>query len=497
MLCAYSFCLITNTLDPDPDSLLSILFLLVPPTGEVIFASLSIVLLLIGSALISGSEVAFFSLTENDFEKLEADNNQSSKRILFLKEHPRTLLATILISNNFINIAIVIISDFVLRNLLPSELLEQWALSIRTLIINIGIPSSFYEPYFTIIGTSEMISFLITVVGVTFLLVLFGEVAPKVYASLNNTYLARAMSGPLIVLMKLFSPISKILVGWTKKIEFRLARTTQTGNLTSREDIDEAIELTVSSTRDGEQEIDILKSIVKFGEVSVTQIMRSRMDIVGVDFRCDYGALLAIIKESGYSRIPVYDEDIDNITGILYVKDLIGHLNDNNSFEWQELIRTNVLFVPEAKKIDDLLREFQLQHLHMAIVVDEYGGTSGIVTLEDIMEEIIGDIKDEFDDKPEVIYNKISDNEYTFEGKTLLNDFCRVLGINTSTFDEVKGEADSLAGLILEILGELPEEGSSLIYDRFLFKTNSVNERRIEEITVLITPEEVSRKGNN
>ena len=161
------------------------------------------------------------------------------------------------------------------------------------------------------------------------------------------------------------------------------------------------------------------------------------------------------------------------------------------------MIRTNVLFVPEAKKIDDLLREFQLQHLHMAIVVDEYGGTSGIVTLEDIMEEIIGDIKDEFDDKPEVIYNKISDNEYAFEGKTLLNDFCRVLGINTSTFDEVKGEADSLAGLILEILGELPEEGSSLIYDRFLFKTNSVNERRIEEITVLITPEEVSRKGNN
>ncbi|NET32395.1 MAG: gliding motility-associated protein GldE [Cyanothece sp. SIO1E1] len=476
-------------MDTDPDSLLSILFLLVLPSGEIFLGIATVILLLLASALVSGSEVAYFSLTENDLEKLDSDNNRSSDRILFLKDHPRTLLATILISNNFINIAIVIISEFVLRQLLPDMLFEQWASGLREMVADSSLFPTLYEPYFSIAGTARTFSFLITVVGVTFLLVLFGEVAPKVYASLNNIYLARIMSGPLKFLMRAFSPISRILVSWTNKIENRLESSTQTGSLTSREDIDEAIELTVSNTQDADQEIDILKSIVKFGEVSVTQIMRSRLDIIAVDFRFDYVALLDVIKDSGFSRIPVYDEDIDNITGILYVKDLLGHLHEDNNFEWQELIRTNVLFVPEAKKIDDLLREFQLQRLHMAVVVDEYGGTSGIVTLEDIMEEIIGDIKDEFDDKPEVIYKQISDNEYAFEGKTLLNDVCRVLGISTSTFDEVKGEANSLAGLILEVLGEQPEEGSSLAYDRFVFKTSSVNERRIEEIIVIVTPE--------
>jgi len=485
-------------LDTDPDSLLSILFLLAFPTSEVLFGVFTIALLLLASALISGSEVAFFSLTENDLEKLESDNNRSSDRILFLKEHPKTLLATILISNNFINIAIVIISEFILRQLLPDLLFQQWAIALRDFLHNTAVPTFFYEPYFSVAGTARTFGFLITVVGVTFLLVLFGEVAPKVYASLNNIYLARVMSNPLKFMMRVLNPLSRILVGWTNRIESRLAKTTQTGNLTSREDIDEAIELTVSNTLDREQEIDILKSIVKFGEVSVTQIMCSRLDIIAVDFRCDYGSLLDIIKDSGFSRIPVYDEDIDNITGILYVKDLLGHLNSENKFEWQGLIRTNVLFVPEAKKIDDLLREFQLQRLHMAIVVDEYGGTSGIVTLEDIMEEIIGDIKDEFDDKPEVIYKQISEHEYSFEGKTLLNDFCRVLGIDTNTFDEVKGEANSLAGLILELVGEHPDEGASLTQGRFLFKAASVNERRIEEVIVIVTPEqEEEEEGNN
>lgn len=485
-------------MDTDPDSLLSILFLLAFPASEVFFGVFTIALLLLASALISGSEVAFFSLTENDLEKLESDNNRSSDRILFLKEHPKTLLATILISNNFINIAIVIISEFILRQLLPDLLFQQWAIALRDFLHNTAVPTLFYESYFSVAGTARTFGFLITVVGVTFLLVLFGEVAPKVYASLNNIYLARVMSNPLKIMMRVLNPLSRILVGWTNRIESRLAKTTQTGNLTSREDIDEAIELTVSNTLDREQEIDILKSIVKFGEVSVTQIMCSRLDIIAVDFRCDYGSLLDIVKDSGFSRIPVYDEDIDNITGILYVKDLLGHLNAENKFEWQGLIRTNVLFVPEAKKIDDLLREFQLQRLHMAVVVDEYGGTSGIVTLEDIMEEIIGDIKDEFDDKPEVIYKQISEYEYSFEGKTLLNDFCRVLGIDTNTFDEVKGEANSLAGLILELLGEHPEEGASLAHDRFLFKASSVNKRRIEEVIVIVTPEqEEEEEGNN
>ena len=279
--------------------------------------------------------------------------------------------------------------------------------------------------------------------------------------------------------------MSKILVNWTKVIEKRLAKRTQNA-ITSREDIDEAIELTVSGAEDGEQEVDILKSIVKFGDVSVKQIMRSRVDVVAVDFRVAYHELLAVIKESGYSRIPIYDEDFDHITGLLYVKDLLGHLNEEASFEWQELIHTDILYVPEAKKIDDLLKDFQKKRLHMAIVVDEYGGSSGIVTLEDIMEEIIGDIKDEFDDEPEVIYRQVDDFNFLFEGKTLLNDFCRVIGIDTTTFDEVKGEADSLAGLILEILGELPDEEAEVTYNQFRFKIVSVSDRRIEQIQITL-----------
>lgn len=468
-------------MESEPGSLLELVLLDAvngPFSVEVFIGLLSILLLLLGSALVSGSEVAFFSLTSNDFETLEQDNSRSSQRILQLKNRPRYLLATILISNNFINISIVIISDFVLNRLLPQQYFQQWSTNIHK---QIPLVQSRLEAT----QITETIHFLITVVGVTFLLVLFGEVAPKIYAKINNVYLARIMSGPLTFLMRAFSLPNLVLVRWTKAIETRLEKTTKSGGA-SRREIDEAIELTVSKEKGAEQEIDILKSIIKFGEVSVKQIMTSRVDVVAVDFRANYNDLLKIVRESGYSRIPVYENDFDNVTGILYVKDLLGHLNEEMYFEWQQLIRTNVLYVPEAKKIDDLLREFQRKHMHLAIVVDEYGGSSGIVTLEDILEEIIGEIKDEFDDDSELDFQKLDDFNYLFEGKTLLNDVCRIVGIDTNTFDGIKGESDSLAGLILELHGQMPKKDKEILYSPYKFKIVAVTPRRIEKILMTL-----------
>ncbi len=449
------------------------------PALELTLGLLSILLLLACSALVSGSEVAFFSLTHNDFVQLEQDGTPSSRRILSLKDRPRKLLATILISNNFINIAIVLLSDFVLRLLLSDQLFSEWGRSLAGFFGRLGIDIA---PLQLAVASR----WTITVLGVTFLLVLFGEVAPKVYAKLNNISLARIMAGPLLVLMRVFAPLSNVLVRWTNLIEKRLTGRTEGGTLASKEDIDEAIELTVSAQAEAEHEVDILKRIVKFGEVSVKQIMRSRVDVVAVDHRISYPELLEVVRDSGYSRIPVFENDFDNVTGILYVKDLLGHLNEGPGFEWQDLIRTNVLYVPEAKKIDDLLREFQVKHLHMAIVVDEYGGSAGIVTLEDIMEEVIGDIKDEFDDEAEVEYKQLDANNFLFEGKTLLNDVCKVLDLETGIFDAVRGDADSLAGLLLELHGQIPKKDTTITYGPFVLKVVSVSKRRIQQILLTL-----------
>lgn len=464
-------------MEAEPGNLLELfIFLTALSSLEVVLGVSFVCVLLFCSALVSGSEVAFFSLTHNDFEKLQQEQSASGQRILLLKEKPRKLLATILISNNFINIAIVIVSDFLLLRLLNTERLEEWA---RALIDVLSL-----DNFTSVPAVANLIAFLLAVVGVTFLLVLFGEVAPKIYAKINNIHLAKFMSGPMILLMRIFHPISQVLVNWTTLIE-RRARMRGVA-ATSREDIDEAIELTVSSEAKTDQEIDILKSIVKFGDVSVKQIMRSRVDVKAVDFRINFSELLNLVRQSGFSRIPVYDNDFDNVTGILYVKDLLGHLQEPDDFEWQRLIRTNMLYVPEAKKIHDLLREFQRERLHMAIVVDEYGGSAGIVTLEDIMEEVIGEIKDEFDKEAEVIYRKIDDFNYLFEGKTLLNDVCRIIGVDTSTFDEVKGDADSLAGLVLELYGEIPKKDVEIAYNLFRFKIVSVSKRRIEQMLITL-----------
>ncbi|MCB0661433.1 MAG: gliding motility-associated protein GldE [Saprospiraceae bacterium] len=451
-------------------------FLIIP--GVEIGIALSLVILfLVFSALVSGSEVAYFSLSTSDFDRLRQEKSKSSERILYLQERPRTLLATILIANNFINIAIVILSEFIVRQSLPDDLLETWS---STLLTKVGIENASYIP-----TVSWTINFLLTVVAATFLLVLFGEVIPKVYARLNNIPLARFMSGPLYVLNILFKPLSKSLVSGTRFIEQRLASKSNGMPVASKEDIDEAIELTVSQEKNAEQEVDLLKSIVKFGDLQVKQIMRSRVDVVGIENQMTFNEVIKIIKESGYSRLPVFEEDFDNVKGILYVKDLIGNL-DQNDFEWQTLVRHTTLFVPESKKINDLLKEFQSSRMHLAIVVDEYGGSAGIVTLEDIMEEVIGDIRDEFDDEPEIQYRKIDDFNYLFEGKSLLNDVCRIVGIPTDSFDEMKGEADSIAGLVLELLGHLPKPEREISFLDYKLKVIAVNERRIEQVMLTL-----------
>jgi len=472
-------------LEIDPDSFIQ--FLLFSPVlavtiAGIYFALFFVIILLACSALVSSSEVAFFSLNINDVKKLEQENSQTANRILDLRSKPRELLATILISNNFINIGIIILSDFILAFFLSEPTRINWSEGILS-----GLP--FLAAFFSAYSLAKVINFSIAVIGVTFLLVLFGEVAPKVYAKINKMKLAKLMSRSLAGLMIFFKPFSSPLVRGTNLIERKLG-SRSINSITSREEIDQAIELAVKEDeKNAGKEIDILKSIVKFGDVSVKQIMRPRVDVIAIDFRIDFHELLAIVKDSGYSRIPVFDEDFDNITGILYGKDLLGHLDEDVEYEWQALIRTNVMYVPEAKKINDLLREFQLERMHMAIVVDEYGGSSGLVTLEDIMEEVIGEIKDEFDDEVEVNFQKIDDFNYSFDGKTLLNDACRVLGIDTETFNTVKGDADSVAGLLLELTGRIPRVGAEVAFEDYKFRIISVNKRRIETIQITLPPE--------
>ena len=444
------------------------------------FAGIAVLLLL--SGLVSGSEVAFFSLTPNDYEELEQANNPSRHKLLELREKPRLLLATILIANNFINIAIVLVSEIMLSKLFPASLFAAWALHIQenlAFMRQVGVET-----------LSGAIGFTITVIGVTFLLVLFGEVAPKVYASYNKVQLATQMASPVAVMMRAFYPISSSLVQGAGFIERRLENHTLDAAAASQEDIDEAIDLTVNSDEGGEetqrQDVDILKRIVKFNNVTVRQIMRSRGDVVAVDRKLSYPELVSVVRESSYSRIPVFEEDFDKVVGLLYVKDLLGHRHESADFDWIKLMREDILFVPETKKISDLLKEFQTEKTHMAIVVDEYGGTEGIATLEDVLEEVIGDIHDEFDEDDEIIYQRIDELNFVFDGKTLLNDVYRVLKMSTSTFEPVKGEAESLAGLFLELLGRLPEPGEELVYENYRFQAMSVNKRRIQEILITL-----------
>lgn len=433
--------------------------------------------LLLCSALISGSEVAYFSLTSNDLGDIKKEESRTNHRILKLKDRPRSLLATILISNNFINIAIIVVSDLLLNSLLPDGYFDNFSLSIKT---TLGIN------FWSIEEISRGTNFTIAVLGVTFLLVLFGEVLPKIYANINKMRFAKFMSAPLNILLFLFSGLTKILVSWSNRIEKKVDAHRTPFSSFLKDDIDKAIDLTVSQEENAEEEADILKGILKFSEVMVKQIMTSRMDTVTVEDNINFGELLKIVKDSGYSRIPVFKEDFDNIEGILFVKDLLGHTDKDKDFKWQQFIRKDAFYVPESKKINELLKEFQEKRFHIAIVVDEYGGTSGIVTLEDIMEEIIGEIRDEFDEHTDLEYMKIDDNNYIFEGKTLLNDVCRVIGEDLDVFDKIKGEADSLAGLFLEVTGQFPKIDKELDLDRYKLRIVSVTNKRIEKINIMI-----------
>jgi putative hemolysin len=438
--------------------------------------------LLCGSALVSGSEVAFFSMSPADLENIKSEENKTNTTILSLLEHHRKLLATILISNNFINIGIVILSDYILQQLIG----ESALISMGRFICDINPwyeGSTIEDLNRSALSIGRFINFLITIVGVTFILVLFGEVAPKIYANLNNIKFCKLMASPMKMLTIVLNPFSKLLVSWSSRLESNYISRKSGIDDTSKEDLDKAIRLTVYSD---DEEADILRGIIKFGNVSAKQIMRSRVDVIAVEVSESYHEVLKVIKESGYSRIPVYREVFDVLVGILYVKDLLQYSQEDDGFEWQFLIRESILYVPESKKIDDLLKEFQQKKMHMGIVVDEFGGSAGIITLEDIMEEVIGEIKGEFDTDEEVDFIKISANNYIFDGKTLLSDVARIIGVDKSTFDNHMQEADSLAGLVLVRLGKIPKKDREISIGQFRLKIVSVTKRRIEKIHLTI-----------
>jgi gliding motility-associated protein GldE len=432
------------------------------------------VVLLICSGLISASEVAFFSLDLNEVKALESEKSNSSRTILALKEKPRYLLAVILIANNLVNIGIILVAENILDIWLGDSVLLQAGEWTSKVLFQNEVDASVL---------SNIYNFLITVIGVTFVLLIFGEAGPKMIATNNKNGVLRIMAGPLTVLNYVFSPISSSLVRMSKFIESKI---NTNANQTSKEDIDTAIDLIVTNTENSTQEADILKGIVSFGDTSAKQIMHTRTDVVAVDVTINFKELLKIVKDSGYSRFPVFQDDFDVIVGILYVKDILEFLDQDENFEWQKLVRTNVLFVPESKKIDELLREFQLKKTHMAIIVDEYGGSAGIATLEDIMEEVVGDIKDEFDSDDDIDYKKISDGHFIFEGKTLLKDVCRVISVNVNFFDTIKTDTDSIAGIFLERYGVIPEVGQEIYHHHITLRVDATSKKRIEKVSVLI-----------
>ncbi len=407
----------------------------------------AILLLLFVSAMVSGSEIAFFSLSHHDIDGFRKRQKTIDRKILALLERPNRLLATILIANNVINIAIIILSTIVFR--------------------------AFFE-----MQLHPVLAFVLQVALITFLILLFAEVLPKVYASRHPKRFSAFMAGPLLVLRKFFQPLSALLVKTTRIIDKRMEK--KRPNLSMNE-LSHALEITTDESTT-EEDKNLLRGIVRFGNTYVREIMKSRVDVVAVEYGTPFDTLILTIQEAGYSRIPVYRDNFDNVEGILYIKDLLPHLDKGRNYQWQKLLR-NTFFVPESKRINDLLKEFQEKKIHMAIVVDEYGGTSGLVTLEDILEEIVGEINDEFD-MEEAIYSKLDTNTFVFEGKTLLKDFCKITGTEDGVFNEVKGEADTLAGLILEIKQEIPYKGAKITYKQFVFEVESVDKRRIKRIKV-------------
>ena len=418
------------------------------PTTGVIVSGVLACLLLVVSGYASGSEIAFFSLTPNDLNELDEEKNSRDRQILQLREDSERTLATILITNNLVNVTIIMLCNYFF---------------VHTV--------DFGEAYW--------LQFLMITVLLTFILLLFGEIMPKVFASQHALAFCRFSAGGILRLSKLFQPLSSILM----QSGILAEKVVQKENhILSVDDLEQALELTDENELKDEK--NMLEGIVRFGDETAKEVMTSRQDVVDLDFSSSFSDVLKCIVENNYSRIPVYQGSIDNIRGILYIKDLLPYLSKPSNFRWQSLVRPPY-FVPETKMIDDLLREFQENKVHIAIVVDEFGGTSGIITLEDILEEIVGEINDEYDEE-EKNYTRINANTYVFEGKTSLSDFFKILDLDDETFEEVEGEADSLAGLLLEIKGDFPELHERIDYKNYSFEVTELDGHRISKIKVVI-----------
>ncbi len=422
----------------------------VTTSQNITFFIILSLLLMIGSALVEGAEVAFFSLTTKDLNMLKTRQNSNARLIALLLEKPRTVLATLLISSTLMNIGIILLCNFLMDQLFGGD-------------------------------SSLVITFIFKVLVIAGILLLFSQVLPKIYATQNNIRMALFAAPVVNALNSIFDPVSSLLVSSSNAIERSLNRR-NSGNV-SLEEIDEAIELSVDESA-SQEEKNILRGIVKFGNITAKQIMRTRLDVSGIGYTTSFPQVIKRVAELHYSRLPVFKESLDNIVGIVHTKDLLPHLQNEKQYDWHEALR-QPYFVHEHKLIEDLLKEFQSKHIHFAIVVDEFGGTSGIVTLEDIMEEIIGDIQDEFDEE-EFNYNKINEHNYVFEGKTMLNDVCRIMNLAPDTFEAVKGESDSLGGLILELAGEFPEVNSVISYGHFDFTVLEITRMRIQKVKVTL-----------
>jgi len=419
----------------------------------ILIVLISILLFL--SFAIAGAEVAFFSLSYKDIQVLKTKKHKPFQRIVYLLEEPKKLLTSMLIANSFINICIILIANILIDHFFVFDAIRLPAME-----------------------------FIVKVIVVTLLLLFFGEILPKVMATQNNIRFAQDFGFIIQAVYVIFSKPSSWMVKYTNFIEKKLEQKTR-GNSYSREELDQAIELTTSVNHTSNEK-SILKGIVKFGNITVKQIMKTRLDVCGVEAATNFYGLLAHIKEHNYSRFPIFNEDLDSIVGMIHTKDIIPHLDAEAHFDWKSLIRP-AYFVHEQKMIDDLLKEFQLKRIHFAIVVDEFGGTSGIITLEDILEEIVGDIKDEFDEEESMI-KKMDEFHYIIEGKTTIIDFCTYMELPTHFFDAVKGESDTVAGLFLELAGAFPSLQEVVKYKQFSFTVLEIQKNRIHKVQLIITP---------
>ncbi|WP_273178270.1 gliding motility-associated protein GldE [Hoylesella pleuritidis] len=427
---------------------LSDVYLQAPTIGALIAVFLAAILLLV-SGFASGSEIAFFNLSPTDLAELDESKTLRDNEIQMLRDDSERTLATILITNNFVNVTIIMLCNYVFATVVHFGERAYW------------------------------LQFLCITVLLTFLLLLFGEIMPKVYSRQNSLVFCRRTVNGILFLRKLFWPLETILL----RSGILAEKVVQKENhVLSVDDLEQALELTDKNDIKAEQKM--LQGIIRFGDETAKEVMTSRQDVIDLDIKSNFTDVLRCIVENNYSRIPVYQDNTDNIRGVLYIKDVLPHLSKTANFRWQSLIRPPY-FVPETKKIDDLLREFQENKVHIAIVVDEFGGTSGIVTLEDILEEIVGEINDEYDDE-EKTYSKLNYNTYIFEGKTLLSDFCKILNINDDEFSEVEGDADTVAGLLLELKGEFPSMHEKLEYRNYTFEVMGIEERRISRVKVVI-----------